>query len=159
MTRLYPYLFAVALLAMALTAYNSNGDNADTPPLLRTVAEADFTTTSSGLQYYDFAEGNGDTAVAADTTTVTVHYNGWLASDSTLFDSSYERGQPFSFRLGAGEVIQGWDQGVDSMQVGGERQLVIPPALGYGARGAGGRIPPNATLIFEVELLSVSNGS
>jgi FKBP-type peptidyl-prolyl cis-trans isomerase len=90
---------------------------------------------------------------------VTVNYNGWLAEDSTLFDSSYERGQPFSFRLGVGEVIQGWDQGVAGMQVGGERQLVIPPELGYGSRGAGNSIPPNATLIFEVELLSVDDGS
>jgi FKBP-type peptidyl-prolyl cis-trans isomerase len=89
---------------------------------------------------------------------VTVHYNGWLASDSTLFDSSIQRGQPFTFQLGAGRVIQGWDEGVDSMRVGGERQLVIPPDLAYGSQGSG-PIPSNATLIFEVELLSVDSGS
>ncbi len=144
---------------MTLAACSNNGGNDEEPPMPRVVADADFTTTESGLQYHDFAGGNGDTATAADTTTVTVHYNGWLAEDSTLFDSSYERGRPFSFRLGAGEVIRGWDQGVDSMRVGGERQLVIPPALGYGSSGAGTSIPPNATLIFEVELLSVEDGS
>jgi len=144
---------------MTLAACGNNGGNDEEPATPRIVAEADFTTTGSGLQYHDFTGGDGDTATAADTTTVTVHYNGWLAEDSTLFDSSYERGRPFSFRLGAGEVIRGWDQGVDSMRVGGERQLVIPPELGYGSRGAGNSIPPNATLIFEVELLSVGDGS
>lgn len=157
MLRLYPYLFAAALLAMTLAACGSNGGNDEDPPTPRTVANADFTTTDSGLQYYNFSDGDGDTATAGDR--VTVNYNGWLAEDSTLFDSSYERGQPFSFRLGVGEVIQGWDQGVAGMQVGGERQLVIPPELGYGSRGAGNSIPPNATLIFEVELLSVDDGS
>jgi FKBP-type peptidyl-prolyl cis-trans isomerase FkpA len=106
-------------------------------------------TTSSGLQYIDL---NGATAQAGQT--VTVHYSGWLESGKK-FDSSVDRGQPFSFPLGAGRVIKGWDEGVQGMKVGGKRKLVIPSNLGYGARGAGGAIPPHATLIFELELLGV----
>ena len=114
-------------------------------------------TTPSGLQYEDTATGNGDTARAGQQ--VNVHYTGWLHDPSRpdgrgrKFDSSKDRGQPFSFGLGAGQVIGGWDEGVQGMKVGGTRLLLIPPALGYGARGAGGVIPPNATLLFEVELL------
>ena len=96
----------------------------------------------------------GDGAEAKSGQTVDVHYTGWL-TDGKKFDSSLDRGQPFSFRLGAGMVIKGWDQGVAGMKVGGKRKLTIPPDLGYGARGAGGVIPPNATLVFEVELLGV----
>lgn len=96
----------------------------------------------------------GDGAKAAEGKSVVVHYTGWL-SDGTKFDSSVDRGQPFEFALGAGQVIQGWDQGVAGMKVGGVRRLTIPPALGYGEQGAGGVIPPNATLLFEVELLEV----
>jgi FKBP-type peptidyl-prolyl cis-trans isomerase len=120
------------------------------------VADTAFTTSQNGLKIYDFTTGDGAEATEGDR--VTVHYTGWLASDSTKFDSSRDRGEPFQFNLGAGEVIQGWDQGVQGMSVGGTRQLVIPPDLGYGARGAGGAIPPNATLIFEVELLEVNGG-
>ena len=109
-------------------------------------------TTASGLQYIDLKLGTGATAQAGQT--VSVHYSGWL-DNGTPFDSSLERGQPFSFPLGAGRVIKGWDEGVQGMQVGGKRKLIIPSHLGYGARGAGNVIPPHATLIFEVELLAV----
>ena len=109
-------------------------------------------TTASGLIIEDLVEGSG--AVAAAGQTVSVHYTGWL-TDGTKFDSSKDRNDPFVFPLGAGRVIKGWDEGVQGMKVGGKRRLTIPPALGYGARGAGGVIPPNATLVFEVELLGV----
>jgi FKBP-type peptidyl-prolyl cis-trans isomerase FkpA len=113
-------------------------------------------TTPSGLQYEDTVVGSGATATAGRH--VSVHYTGWLVDNGAKgrkFDSSKDRGQPFAFPLGAGHVIGGWDEGVQGMQVGGTRVLVIPPQLGYGARGAGGVIPPNATLMFEVELLGV----
>lgn len=106
----------------------------------------------SGLIIEDLVVGNGDTATAGQF--VSVHYTGWL-TNGAMFDSSVERGEPFDFRLGAGQVIPGWDQGVAGMQIGGKRKLTIPPELAYGARGAGGVIPPNATLVFEVELLGV----
>ena len=105
-----------------------------------------------GLKYTDDQIGTG--AVATPGKTAVVHYTGWLM-DGTKFDSSRDRNQPFSFALGAGQVIKGWDEGVAGMKVGGKRVLSIPPELGYGARGAGGVIPPNATLKFEVELLDV----
>ena len=116
------------------------------------VNEADYQTTPTGLKYYDFAVGAGATPQKGQQ--VTVHYTGWLI-DGKKFDSSLDRGEAFAFPIGAGQVIRGWDEGVMSMKVGGKRQLVIPPELGYGARGAGGVIPANATLIFEVELLGV----
>jgi FKBP-type peptidyl-prolyl cis-trans isomerase FkpA len=109
-------------------------------------------TTNSGLQYEDLVEGAGEAAKAGDS--VQVHYTGWL-TDGTKFDSSLDRGNPFAFALGTGKVIKGWDEGVAGMKVGGRRKLHIPPSLGYGARGAGGVIPPNAELIFEVELLKI----
>lgn len=104
------------------------------------------------LQIEEIRPGTGTEAVAGKT--VDVHYTGWL-TNGTKFDSSLDHGAPFSFKLGAGQVITGWDRGVAGMKVGGKRKLTIPPNLGYGARGAGGLIPPNATLVFEVELLGV----
>lgn len=109
-------------------------------------------TTSSGLGYVDEQVGQGTVQPGQ---TVTVHYTGWL-TNGAKFDSSRDRGQPFSFPLGAGRVIRGWDEGVATMQIGGKRRLIIPPELGYGSQGAGSTIPPNATLIFDVELLSAS---
>jgi len=113
-------------------------------------------TTPSGLQYEDTVTGSGSEAKAGDL--VSVHYTGWLYANEVAgakFDSSKDRGQPFRFPLGGGQVIRGWDEGVAGMKIGGTRRLVIPPDLGYGARGAGGVIPPNATLLFEVDLLGV----
>lgn len=113
-------------------------------------------TTASGLQFEDTVVGTGTEAVAGHR--VSVHYTGWLYKDGVAgkkFDSSKDRGQPFAFPLGGGRVIRGWDEGVAGMKVGGTRRLVIPSDLGYGASGAGGVIPPNATLLFEVELLGV----
>ena len=113
--------------------------------------------TSSGLVIDDLTVGTGDAASAGQK--VTVHYTGWLfasGAKGSKFDSSKDRGDPFIFPLGKGHVIKGWDEGVAGMKVGGKRQLTVPPELGYGSRGAGGVIPPNATLIFEVELLKVS---
>ena len=109
-------------------------------------------TTPSGLIIEDMVVGAGDTATSGRN--VTVHYTGWL-TDGKKFDSSKDRNDPFEFGLGQHQVISGWDEGVQGMKVGGKRKLTIPPALGYGARGAGGAIPPNATLVFEVELLGV----
>jgi FKBP-type peptidyl-prolyl cis-trans isomerase FkpA len=108
--------------------------------------------TDSGLKYEDLVEGDGAEAAAGQR--VVVHYTGWL-TDGRKFDSSRDRNDPFDFALGKGQVIRGWDEGVAGMKVGGTRRLTIPPHLGYGARGAGGVIPPNATLVFEVELLDV----
>jgi FKBP-type peptidyl-prolyl cis-trans isomerase FkpA len=126
-----------SLLAMADTSANDNPAEVTTP---------------SGLRYVDSKAGSGAEAKAGQT--VDVHYTGWL-TNGTKFDSSKDRGQPFTFPLGGGRVIKGWDEGVQGMKVGGVRKLTIPPELGYGPRGAGGVIPPNATLVFEVELLGV----
>lgn len=110
------------------------------------------TTTQSGLQYEELLEGQGASPQAGQT--VSVHYTGWL-TDGTKFDSSVDRGQPFEFQIGQGQVIKGWDEGVMTMKIGGKRKLTIPPQLGYGDRGAGNVIPPGATLVFEVELLGL----
>ena len=107
---------------------------------------------ASGLQYWDIVTGTGETAIPGKR--VKVHYTGWL-TDGKKFDSSRDHGQPFQFVLGVGQVIRGWDQGVAGMKVGGKRQLRIPPELGYGARGFGSDIPPDSTLIFDVELLEI----
>jgi peptidylprolyl isomerase len=113
---------------------------------------SDIITTASGLQYQEITVGTGASPVHGKQ--VTVHYTGTLV-DGKKFDSSRDRNDPFTFIIGVGQVIKGWDEGVASMQVGGRRILTIPADLGYGARGAGGVIPPNATLVFDVELLSV----
>src|SRR4029453_19235653 len=113
---------------------------------------ADVVTTPSGLKFEDLQPGSG--AVASSGQKAKVHYTGWLTTGEK-FDSSVDRNDPFEFTLGAGQVIKGWDEGVAGMKIGGKRRLTIPAALGYGARGAGGVIPPNAELIFEVELLGL----
>ncbi len=138
-------LFAVVGLALSGAVFMTQDVNAQ-----------DLETTSSGLQIRDVEVGGGE-QVGTGRTAV-VHYTGWLwenGAKGEKFDSSVDRGQPFAFPVGAGRVIAGWDEGVASMNVGGKRELIIPPDLGYGGQGAGGVIPPNATLLFEVEVLEV----
>jgi FKBP-type peptidyl-prolyl cis-trans isomerase len=137
------------IITLALTPASGLGGTMTTS---ETGPNANEVTTASGLIYSDLAVGTGDLAAAGKT--VDVHYTGRL-TNGKKFDSSVDRGQPFSFPLGAGRVIKGWDEGVQGMKVGGKRKLTIPSELGYGSRGAGGVIPPHATLIFDVELLGV----
>jgi peptidylprolyl isomerase len=144
----------LTLLAILEVVCGCGGNKSATPSTSSPAkVNGPATTTPSGLQYWDNVVGSG--ATAAPGNTVKVHYTGFLTTGEK-FDSSRDRGEPFSFSLGAGEVIKGWDEGVAGMKVGGQRQLRIPPNLGYGATGAGGAIPPNATLVFDVELLEVS---
>ncbi|MBD0268625.1 MAG: FKBP-type peptidyl-prolyl cis-trans isomerase [Cyanobacteria bacterium Co-bin8] len=144
----------LAQSAADLIPANVPGEEASsmTEENLSPTPEENLTTTSSGLQYIDLVEGTG--AMPQTGQRVTVHYTGTL-ENGTTFDSSRDRGRPFQFNIGVGQVIKGWDEGVGTMRVGGQRKLVVPPELGYGARGAGGVIPPNSTLIFDVELLSL----
>jgi peptidylprolyl isomerase len=128
----------------------AQANNLLTQPEATPMTEENAITTSSGLQYVEIVEGTGATPQKGQT--VSVHYTGTL-ENGTKFDSSRDRGQPFQFPLGAGRVIKGWDEGIASMKIGGQRKLIIPPDLGYGSQGAGGVIPPNATLLFDVELL------
>jgi len=126
------------------------------PPASAEKKESKMIKTPSGLEYEDTKVGTGESPKTGQT--CVMHYTGWLwvnGAKGQKFDSSLDRGQPFQFPLGQGRVIKGWDEGVATMKVGGKRTLLIPPQLGYGARGAGGVIPPNATLLFEVELLGV----
>ena len=139
----------VPALLVTLVAVMSFGQVKDGPPKV----EGTPTKTPSGLKYWDLKKGTGAAAVSG--MRVKVHYTGWLASNGKKFDSSVDRNEPFQFPLGAGRVIKGWDEGVKGMHVGGKRRLEIPPDLGYGAQGAPGAIPPNSTLIFDVELLDV----
>ncbi|OWY66404.1 peptidylprolyl isomerase [cyanobacterium TDX16] len=127
--------------------------NPSTPTKVKPMSDDKAITTDSGLKYTVLQEGNGEMPKKGQT--VVVHYTGTL-EDGSKFDSSRDRGQPFSFKVGTGQVIKGWDEALSTMKVGERRQIVIPPELGYGARGAGGVIPPNATLIFDVELLKVN---
>jgi peptidylprolyl isomerase len=137
-------------VAESQTPVTNGGDMTQGPPAV----SGDPITTGSGLQFIDIEQGKGDAPKASQT--IVVHYTGWLESDGTKFDSSVDRGTPFSFTIGEGQVIGGWDEGLATMQVGGKRRLIIPPDLAYGEAGAGGgAIPPNATLIFDVELLEI----
>jgi FKBP-type peptidyl-prolyl cis-trans isomerase len=147
-------LILIAFLAVAYGCGKSENSSAPSSgsPSSPAKVNGQPTTTASGLQYWDIVVGTGATATPGSM--VRVHYSGFLTSGAK-FDSSRDRGEPFSFPLGAGQVIKGWDEGVAGMKVGGQRQLRIPPNLGYGTAGAGGAIPPNATLIFDVELLGV----
>ena len=149
---IFKSLCFVAVLSLTACAEKPSAPPAapkETPAMPANTKEV---TTASGLKYTDVVEGNGGSPKKGQT--VVVHYTGTL-TDGSKFDSSVDRNEPFKFKIGVGMVIKGWDEGVMSMKVGGKRRLVIPSELGYGARGAGGVIPPNATLIFDVELLGL----
>ncbi len=150
-------LLVSAAVAAALLAANAFAQDAkSTPATGAEKGDTKMTKTPSGLQYEDVKVGTGDSPKKGQT--AVVHYTGWLwenGAKGKKFDSSVDRGQPFSFPVGQGRVIKGWDEGVATMKVGGKRVLLIPPDLAYGSRGAGGVIGPNATLIFEVELIDI----
>jgi FKBP-type peptidyl-prolyl cis-trans isomerase FkpA len=149
------YLLIMIILLGLVVVYSivQNGSSDDMTNLPMVDPDIEIVTTSSGLQYQEIEIGTGQIAKAGDS--VSVHYTGWL-EDETKFDSSVDRNTPFDFDLGAGAVIRGWDEGVQGLAVGGKRLLIIPSELGYGPSGAGGVIPPNATLIFMVELLDIN---
>lgn len=152
---LFPVIFVVFGLASGCGKSEKSGGSSQpgaSSPSGPTKVDGQPTITPSGLQYWDIVVGTGATAVPGKP--VSVHYTGWL-TNGEKFDSSLDRGKPFIFPLGEGQVIKGWDEGVAGMKAGGKRQLRIPPSLGYGESGAGGVIPPNATLIFDVELIGV----
>jgi FKBP-type peptidyl-prolyl cis-trans isomerase len=142
------FAFFVIFAALALASGHAQTDTSSP-----TKVTGKSKKTASGVEYWDIVVGTGTTAASGNT--VKVHYTGWL-TNGKKFDSSVDRGQPFDFKLGAGQVIKGWDEGVAGMKVGGKRQLRIPPEAGYGPKGAGGVIPPNATLIFDVQLIDVA---
>jgi peptidylprolyl isomerase len=149
------WMFLAALVVMFTLAASAGGRAGD-PGQSESGKGKKMTKTESGLQYRDVKEGTGEKPAKGQT--CVMHYTGWLWEDGKKgekFDSSVDHGKPFEFPLGAGRVIKGWDEGVASMKVGGKRELLIPPDLGYGRRGYPGAIPPNATLFFEVELLKV----
>jgi peptidylprolyl isomerase len=145
-------LILIAVLVLAFIAFLVYRSITTSQPSAASTTAGNMVVTASGLQYQDLVVGSGPEAKSGNT--VSVHYTGWLA-DGTKFDSSLDRGTPFEFTLGAGQVIKGWDEGVVGMKVGGKRQLIIPPQLAYGSSGAGSTIPPNATLTFEVQLLEI----
>lgn len=156
MSKVLSWFLVVAVAFIASISIAGCGDTAGSPtqkPVTSGASTASTTPVAANLKIEDLVVGTGPTAKKGDR--VTVDYTGWL-TDGTKFDSSLDRNQPFAFTLGAGQVIAGWDQGVAGMMVGGKRKLTIPPELGYGAKGAGGTIPPNATLVFEVEMKKIN---
>jgi len=156
MKKTIPVLLAAGAVCVLALPLRADEKAQAAPASEKEKKESKMTRTTSGLRYEDTQEGTGASPKSGQT--CVMHYTGWLWEKNAKgkkFDSSHDRGQPFEFVLGRGNVIKGWDEGVASMKVGGKRTLLIPPQLGYGASGAGGLIPPNATLLFEVELLGV----